>query len=272
MRKSNVLEKFNLKNKTIILTGSAGILGTQYSEMLCESNANVILVDTDIIKNEQLQKKLEKKFNVKCMSFNTDITKKLEIKQMIQDVIKKFKKIDGLINNAAYHPKVKGGNIAKPFESFPIELWNNAISVNLTGMFLMCQEIGKIMVKQKNGVIVNISSIYGMKGADQRIYGKSKLDSPASYAVTKGAILNLTRYLAAYWHGKNIRVNTLTIGGVQIDSYMDKNFVKKYSEKTILGRMAKSNEYNSALLFLLSDASSYMTGSNLVLDGGWTAW
>jgi len=191
---------------------------------------------------------------------------------MTQDVIKKFKKIDGLVNNAVFHPKIKGGNIAKPFESFPTDLWDNAISVNLTGIFLLCQEIGKIMVKQKSGVIVNISSIYGMRGADQRIYGKSKLDSPVSYAVTKGALLNLTRYLAAYWHRKNIRVNTLTIGGVQVNSYMDKDFIKKYSEKTILGRMAKSNEYNSALLFLLSDASSYMTGSNLVLDGGWTAW
>jgi len=272
MKKNNILKKFSLKNKTIILTGSAGILGTQYSHMLCESGANVVLLDIDTEKNEKLQENLVKKYNARCLSFNTDITKKSDVKHMTQEVVKKFKKIDGLVNNAAFHPKVKGGNIAKPFESFPMDLWDNAISVNLTGMFLLCQEIGRIMLKQKNGVIVNISSIYGMKGADQRIYGKSKLDSPASYAATKGAILNLTRYLAAYWHGKNIRVNTLTIGGVQVNSYMNKKFIKKYSEKTILGRMARSDEYNSALLFLLSDASSYMTGSNLVIDGGWTTW
>ena len=109
-------------------------------------------------------------------------------------------------------------------------------------------------------------------GADQRIYGDSGLNSQPSYAATKGAIVNLTRYLAAYWNGKNIRVNTLTLGGVLDKSYMKDSFIKKYSEKTILGRMANKNEYNGALLFLVSDASSYMTGTNLVIDGGWTAW
>ena len=128
------------------------------------------------------------------------------------------------------------------------------------------------MAKQKTGVIVNIASIYGLVGADQIIYGKNKLNSPASYAATKGAIVNLTRYLAAYWHGKNVRVNTLSLGGVLDKSYMDKTFIKKYSEKTILGRMANSNEFNAAILFLSSNASSYMTGANLILDGGWTAW
>jgi NAD(P)-dependent dehydrogenase (short-subunit alcohol dehydrogenase family) len=272
MKKNHILEKFNLKNKTIILTGSAGILGSKYSYMLCEAGANLILVDIDTKKNKKLQNSLEEKYDSKCLSFDIDITKKLDIKNMIQDVVKKFNKIDGLVNNAVFHPKIKGKNISKPFETFPIELWNEAISVNLTGTFLLSQEIGKIMSKQKNGVIVNISSIYGIHGADQRIYGTSKLNSPVSYAVTKGAIINLTRYLAAYWHRKNIRVNTLTIGGVQANSYMDKNFIKKYSEKTILGRMAKSDEYSGALLFLLSDASSYMTGSNLIIDGGWTVW
>ena len=128
------------------------------------------------------------------------------------------------------------------------------------------------MKKQKNGNIINIASIYGLVGADQRIYGNSNLNSPVSYAASKGAIINLTKYLAAYWHGKNIRVNTLSLGGVQDKSYMDKTFVKNYSKKTILGRMANDDEYNGAILFLSSDASSYMTGGNLILDGGWTAW
>ena len=128
------------------------------------------------------------------------------------------------------------------------------------------------MAKQKNGVIINISSIYGMSGADQRIYGKSNLNSPVSYAASKGGIVNLTRYLAAYWNKKNVRVNTLTLGGVQDNSYQSKEFIKKYSEKTILGRMAKKEDYEGAILFLISDASSYMTGSNLIIDGGWTSW
>ena len=126
--------------------------------------------------------------------------------------------------------------------------------------------------KQKKGVIVNISSIYGVVGNDQRIYGKGGINAPPSNAVSKAGIINLTRYLAAYWHKKNIRVNTLTLGGVKDESYQTKRFIKNYSEKTMLGRMASKIEYNGALLFLLSDASSYMTGSNLIVDGGWTAW
>ena len=128
------------------------------------------------------------------------------------------------------------------------------------------------MVKQRRGTIVNIASIYGMVGADQRIYGNTKINSPVSYAVAKGGIINLTRYLAAYWHKKNIRVNTLTPGGVLDKKYQKQNFIEKYSQKTILGRMANRDEYNGAILFLMSDASSYMTGSNLIIDGGWTAW
>ena len=128
------------------------------------------------------------------------------------------------------------------------------------------------MSKQKKGVIVNIASTYGLVGADQRIYGNSGLNLPVSYAASKGAIVNLTRYLAAYWHGKNIRVNTLSPGGVLDKTYQNKKFIENYSKKTILGRMAKKDEYDGAILFLMSDASSYMTGSNLVVDGGWTAW
>jgi len=119
---------------------------------------------------------------------------------------------------------------------------------------------------------VNISSIYGINGADQRIYENSGLNSPPSYAASKGGIVNLTKYLAAYWNKKNIRVNTMTLGGVLDTSYMTKKFIKNYSDKTILGRMAQKDEYNGALLFLLSNASSYMTGANLILDGGWSAW
>ena len=159
------------------------------------------------------------------------------------------------------------------FEDYPLDLWNKVVETNLTGVFLCCQEFGKTMGKQKTGgSIVNISSIYGINGADQRIYGKSQLNSPPSYAATKGAIVNMTRYLAAYWHGKNIRVNTMTLGGVLDKTNMKKEFIDNYSKKTILGRMANSDEYNGALLFLLSNASSYMTGANLVLDGGWSAW
>jgi len=269
---NNISKNFNLKNKTAVLTGSAGRLGNEFAHTLCQAGANVILVDVDSKKNIKLELSLKKKFNTKIISYNLDISNQNSVKELKKEILTKFGKLDILINNAFFNPSINQTEQTKKFETFPLEVWNKVIGVNLTGVFVCSQELGSIMSKQKGGIIVNISSIYGLVGADQRIYGKSGLNSQPSYAATKGAIVNLTRYLAAYWQGKNIRVNTLTLGGVSDKSYMKNSFIKKYSEKTILGRMAKKNEYNGALLFLVSDASSYMTGANLVIDGGWTSW
>jgi NAD(P)-dependent dehydrogenase (short-subunit alcohol dehydrogenase family) len=264
---------FNLKDRVIVLTGSAGLLGSQYAQILSDAGATLVLVDIDSKKNNILLKKINKKFRTKSICLSIDITSKKDVAELAKYVKKRFGRIDGLINNAFLnHAKDQSKNGKDEFETFRIETWQKALELNLTGVFLCCQEIGKIMSKQRNGVIVNISSIYGVTGADQRIYGKSNLNSPVSYATTKGGIVNLTRYLASYWHNKNIRVNTLTLGGVQDSSYQSNEFIKKYSDKTILGRMAKKEDYEGAILFLMSDASSYMTGSNLIIDGGWTAW
>ena len=273
MKSTSILKLFDLSGRVIVLTGSAGLLGTQYAHILSDAGSNVILVDTNKEKNQKLEKELRKKYHTRPMSFDTDITKQSEIRKLVKAVLKKYKKIDALINNAFFNHAIrqsKGGSIS--LESFPKKIWEQALELNLTGVFLCCQEIGKVMARQRKGVIVNISSIYGIQGADQRIYGKSNLNSPVSYAASKGAIVNLTRYLAAYWHRKNVRVNSLTLGGVEDKSYQKKEFIKNYSEKTILGRMAQKDEYRGAMLFLISDASSYMTGSNLIIDGGWTAW
>lgn len=266
-------ELFSLKGKTILLTGSAGRLGTNFAHALSSAGADVMLIDIDNEKNQKLEKEITKKFNTKPQAFNVDITKKAELVSLGKKIINDYGKIDGLVNNAFFSPRLDVKRSAAKFEQYPLDLWNTVVTVNITGVFLCCQEFGKIMKEQKSGgSIVNISSIYGINGADQRIYGKSKLNSPPSYAVTKGALVNFTRYLAAYWHRKNIRVNTMTLGGVLDKSYMSKEFIRNYSEKTILGRMANNDEYNGALVFLLSDASSYMTGANLILDGGWSAW
>jgi len=272
LKKTNsIYNLFNLKNRVVIITGSAGLLGTQFAHVLSEAGANVILVDIESKKNKKLELELAKRYNTKPTSFTVDITKKHLVEKLTDEVLSKYKKIDALVNNAKFVYRIpQQGNA--PFESYPLELWEKTIATDLTGLFLCSQEVGKIMVRQKRGAIVNISSIYGLVGADQRIYGRSKLNSTASYAATKGAIVNLTRYLAAYWHRKNIRVNTLSLGGVMDTSYMSSEFIKNYSSKTILGRMARKEDYNAALLFLVSDASSYMTGSNLIIDGGWTAW
>ena len=273
MKFGRINKLFNLKDRIIVLTGSAGLLGSQYAQILSDAGATLVLVDTNMKKNKELQNKINKKFHTNSISMDVDITSKNEVRKLASDLKKKFGRIDGLINNAFLnHAKNQAKNGNNSFETFPIEIWNAALELNLTAVFLCCQEFGKIMAKQKKGVIVNISSIYGMSGVDQRIYSTSKLNSPVSYAASKGGIINLTRYLAAYWQKKNVRVNTLTLGGVQDNSYQTKQFIKRYSEKTILGRMAKKDEYEGAILFLMSDASSYMTGSNLVIDGGWTTW
>ena len=266
-----MLFRSNLDKKTVILTGSAGLLGTEFANVLSQAGANVVLIDIEHKKNEKLSRDLVRKFRTKPLVLDLDITKPKDVLEIKNRTLEKYGQIDVLINNAQFVPR-NDPKRNTPFEFYPLDFWEKTITTNLTSLFLCSQEIGKTMVKQKSGVIVNISSIYGVVGADQRIYGDSKLNSPASYAATKGAIINLTRYLAAYWHRKNIRVNTLTLGGVRDTSYMDNDFVSNYSYRTILGRMAQKTDYNTALLFLASDASSYMTGSNLIIDGGWTAW
>jgi len=276
MKDKKIISKlFDLKGRNIVITGASGLLGSQYANILSSAGANIILLDVDTIKNEKLKSALIKKYKNKIGAYTLDISNQTEVNKISKKVIKDFKKIDGLINNAAYTSKgakEKSDNAFGSFENFPIDIWQKSLDINLSGVFFCSQAFGKIMAKQGKGVIVNIASTYGLVGADQRIYGKSGLNLPISYAATKGAIVNFTRYLAAYWHGKNIRVNTLSPGGVMDKTYQNESFIKKYSEKTILGRMANKEEYNGAILFLISDASSYMTGANLVVDGGWTAW
>jgi NAD(P)-dependent dehydrogenase (short-subunit alcohol dehydrogenase family) len=273
MKKKISQELFDLSNKVIVLTGSAGRLGVNFAHILADAGANLVLVDIDKKGNERLEKIIVKKYQKKVLCSNVNITDKKELGNLSKLILKKYGNIDGLVNNAFYSPRLNVKKSAMKFEDYELGLWNDVVSVNLTGVFLCSQVFGKIMSKQNTGgSIVNISSIYGINGADQRIYDNSKLNSSPSYAATKGAIVNFTKYLAAYWHRKNIRVNTMTLGGIEDNAYMNKKFIKNYSEKTMIGRMAKKDEYNGALLFLLSNASSYMTGANLVLDGGWSAW
>jgi NAD(P)-dependent dehydrogenase (short-subunit alcohol dehydrogenase family) len=259
---------FDLSGRVVIITGAAGNLGSKYAEGLSQVGANVVLADLDYDRCKKLGKQLESKYSTKTLAVKLDLTNKISIKNMVSKSMKEFSKIDVLINNAAYQGNPKTRKIK--FEDFPLDEWNKAVSVNLTGVFLTCQEVGKIMVKQKYGNIINISSTYGLVAPDQRIYGISGQNAAAFYSTTKAALLNLTRYLASYWNRTGIRVNSLSPGGVE--NSQESNFIKKYSEKTMLGRMANKNEYVGAIIFLSSDASSYMTGSNLIVDGGWSAW
>ena len=264
----DIKKLFDLSGRIVIITGAAGNLGSKYAEGLTQAGANVVLADIDYATCKQLGKQLENKYSIKNLAIKLDLNDKSSIENMVSKTMKQFSKIDILINNAAYQGNSKSRKIK--FENFPLNEWNKAVSVNLTGVFLTCQEVGKIMVKQKYGNIINIASTYGLVAPDQRIYGISGQNAAAFYSSTKAALLNLTRYLASYWNRTGIRVNSLSPGGVE--NSQESNFIKKYSEKTMLGRMADKNEYVGAIIFLSSDASSYMTGSNLVIDGGWTAW
>jgi len=264
----NVKKMNNLSEKVVFLTGAAGLLGTQYATALSSAGANVVLADINYNKCKKIEKELKEKNNVSPFSIKMDISNKKSIDNAIAKVMKKYSTIDVLVNNAVFPETQKERSIQ--FEKFPLELWNKIFAVNVTGVFLCNQKIGSIMVKQKKGSIINISSMYGIVAADQRIYGNSGLNSTAAYAVTKSSLFNFTRYLASYWRNTGVRINTLTLGGVE--NNQDPKFIQKYSEKTMIGRMAKKNEFTGALIFLASDASSYMTGSNMVVDGGWTAW
>lgn len=264
----NTKRLFDLSERVIILTGASGLLGSKYAEGLSQYGANIVLADINYIQCKKLEKKLHDIYGTEPLAVKTNISNPKSVKKMVSEAIKKFRKIDVLVNNAVFPETRQERTI--PFEKFPISVWNNIISVNLTGVLLCTQQVGQVMLKQKKGSIINVSSIYGMVAADQRIYGKSRLNSTVAYAITKSAILNLTRYVASYWNRTGIRVNTLTLGGAE--SGQDPEFIKNYSYRTMIGRMARTDEYIGALLFLASDASSYMTGSNLVVDGGWTAW
>lgn len=244
----------SLKGKIIILTGANGLLGKEYESTLHKAGAKVIPIDITSEKG----------------TYHMDITDETAIKLMCKDVIEDYDKIDILINNAMYNPVSK--KMHCKFEDFQVEDWNKLMAVNLTGPFMLCREVGKQMVKQGYGNIINISSTYGVVAPDQRIYGKSGINSSVAYGVSKAGIIQLTKYLASYWGNKGIRVNCLTPGGVLSETTKDEEFVKNYEYRTMLGRMANKKDYCGAILFLCSDASSYMTGSNLIIDGGWTAW
>jgi len=264
----DVKKLFDLTGKVVIITGAAGMLGSRYAYGLSKQGANVVLADINFSECKKIEKDIKNSFETNPYSIKLDLTKIKSIESMVSNVLKKYSKIDVLINNAAYqgNPKIRTAG----FEKLSLDIWQQAIDVNLTGVFLCCQNIGKQMLKQKSGNIINIASTYGLVGPDQRIYGKSGQNSAVFYAATKSAILNLTRYLSAYWQRTGIRVNTFSPGGVE--NKQDTDFIKKYSSRTPLKRMARKDEYVGSLIFLASDASSYMTGSNLVVDGGWTAW
>jgi 2-deoxy-D-gluconate 3-dehydrogenase len=273
-----IQDKFSLSGRTALITGAGGLLGAEFCRVLAEAGASVAVVDLNPDSAHQVLAGLSKAGH-RAQSYACDITDPHSIDSMLAGVRADFGRIDVLVNSAALDPKfdaaaLKKGITPGRFEDLPLDQWNAALNVNLTGMFLVTQAcVGSMLERGGKGSIINICSTYGLNGPDQRIYekdGKRVAFKPVYYSVTKAGVLGFTRYLAAYYAGTEIRVNALTPGGV-FNEHED-FFVRNYSSRTILGRMARADEMGGALLFLASDASSYMTGGNLIVDGGWTAW
>ncbi len=267
-------ELFNLAGRVAVVTGGAGLLGGEFCHTLAEAGAQVVVADLNEAAAAQAAQEINQTGG-KAISIVVDVTNPQSVRRMAEATLKAYARLDILVNSAALDPKFdpQHGGHSNAFEDYPLEQWNQALAVNLTGAFLCSQAAGRTMLAQGGGVIINISSIYGVTAPDQRLYqkpGEPPSYKPAYYPVTKTGILGLTTYLAAYYAGKNIRVNAISPGGVF--NGHDEDFVKAYSAKTILGRMAYKDDMNGALLFLASDASIYMTGANLVVDGGWSAW
>ena len=274
--KRDPLQHYSLRDRVAIITGAAGLLGTDYCHTLASVGAHIVVADIDHQRSAQLANEVTEMNEIDALAIKVDVSDPDSVRAMVAETVDRFGRVDILVNNAAIDPKFDtehANEHSNRFEEFPFQAWKQALDVNITGMFLCAQAVSRPMLEADRGVMVNISSIYGLVGPDQRLYkreGQPSQFKPVSYSVSKAAVLGLTRYLATYFARTGIRVNTLTPGGVLAGH--DDEFVRRYSTHTVIGRMAKREEISNALLYLVSDASSYMTGANLVVDGGWTAW
>lgn len=260
-----------LRGKTAVVTGAYGLLGREHCRALAAAGAFVVGLDATLDGIGPLRDELGENF----LGVQADVTSRPSLERARVTVMEARGGMDVLVNNAAVNDALEHGRQEPTtFETYPESAWRRSVDVNLTGLFLCCQVLGGELARQGSGSVINIASTYGMVGPDPRIYRTESgetfhVKSPA-YSATKGGVLALTKYLAAYWGPAGVRVNALSPGGVR--NGQPESFVNRYSQKTPLGRMAEPQEYRGAIVFLASEASRYMTGANLVVDGGWTAW
>jgi NAD(P)-dependent dehydrogenase (short-subunit alcohol dehydrogenase family) len=271
-------EKFSLKGKVAVITGGAGLLGGKHAEAIAEFGGIPILLDIADQSGNEMAGRISNEYKVDCQYIHCDITDEKQVIRAREEIVNKHVHIDILINNAAINPKAQVGKVGNfsRLEDFSIGQWNLELSVGLTGPMLCSKIFGSEMARNGKGTILNISSDLGIIAPDQRLYKKLGLTDeeqpvkPVTYSVLKHGLIGLTKYLATYWADKGVRCNTLCPGGVYADQSED--FVRKLSQLIPLGRMADTDEYKAAIVFLVSDASSYMTGAALVIDGGRTCW
>lgn len=267
------MDHFRMDGKVAVVTGGAGILGRGYCMALAQNGADVIVADIDASACQALAETIRDETGTRAHGMAVDLASEASIVDWSKAILDRSGRVDVLMNNAA----AKASGFFAPLESYSLQTWNEVMAVNVNAVFLAVRELGPGMAQRSQGSIINVSSIYGVVGPDQRIYEGSwyedlggAINTPMIYSATKGAIVAMTRYLATYWGPKGVRVNCLTPGGVA--SGQNEEFARRYSERVPMGRMARPDEMIGALLYLASDASSYVNGQNIVVDGGWTAW
>jgi NAD(P)-dependent dehydrogenase (short-subunit alcohol dehydrogenase family) len=268
---------FSLEGRVAIITGGAGLLGIRHAEAIASAGGIPVLADVRGAEATTRAEEVARTFGSAAAGFACDVTSASSVERLLQDTVARFGRIDILVNNAANNPKVEApGEAFSRFENFPAEQWSADLAVGLTGPFLCAKIVGAAMAGQGHGVIINISSEYGVIAPDQRLYEREGLPSdkqpvkPVTYTVVKAGLHGLTIYLATYWALAGVRVNTITLGGVE--SGQPAGFLAKATAKIPMGRMARPHDFQGALVYLCSDAAAFVTGANLVVDGGKTIW
>lgn len=270
---------FSLSQRTIVITGAAGLLGKRHIEAVATYGGIPILLDLDQSKLDVLANKVKSDFGIDTLGYSVDITDEKEVEAASKEIVKEFGAINGLVNNAANNPKIENDsdtNFSR-LENFPMDSWKNDIAVGLTGSYLCTKYFGFEMSKNElGGSIVNISSDLGLIAPDQRLYEDPNVENdkqnvkPVTYSVVKSGLIGLTRYTSTYWSKQNVRCNALCPGGIENDQPDD--FLSKVQARIPMNRLAQPNEYQGTLVWMLSDASSYLNGAVISVDGGRTAW
>jgi NAD(P)-dependent dehydrogenase (short-subunit alcohol dehydrogenase family) len=268
---------FSLDGRVAIITGGAGLLGTKHAEAIAAAGGIPVVADIREKEAEQVAGRIGAAFAVPAAGIRCDVTDAGSVAALVERALILFGRIDILVNNAANNPRVEdpGGSFSR-LEQFPIDQWLRDLAVGLTGAFLCAKAVGVVLAEQRRGVIINISSEYGLIAPDQRLYGNQSDErdeqpvKPVTYSVVKAGLHGLTLYLSTYWADRGVRANTITLGGVE--NGQTASFVERASWRVPLGRMARADEFQGALVYLCSDAASFVNGANLVVDGGKTVW
>ena len=275
--RTDPMDRFDLTGKVVLIAGGGGLLGPHHADAVSAAGGTAVVLDLDGDVASSVAERCRATFGTPASAVRADVTDESDLERALVAVLERHGRLDGLVNNAARNPKVEGDQLGPGrLETFPRSVWDADVAVGLTGPFLCSKVFGSHLARQGRGTVVNISSEYGRLGPDQRLYVEPGTSAdtapvkPISYTAVKAGLEGMTRWLATYWASQGVRVNTLTVGGVE--NGQPAWFLAQAAARVPLGRMARPHEYQGALVYLLSDASSFMTGANLVVDGGKSTW